>query len=37
MDAFYEVTVKGVQGQASQEETFYVSKDGQKILRGSIY
>jgi protein-disulfide isomerase len=37
MDGFYEVTVRGSQGNASQSETFYVSKDGQKILRGSVY
>jgi protein-disulfide isomerase len=37
MDGFYEVTVKGSQGEASQSESFYVSKDGQKILRGAVY
>jgi protein-disulfide isomerase len=37
MDGFYTVKVKGSQGEASQEEMFYVSKDGQKILRGAIY
>ena len=37
MDGFYQVKVRGSQGTASQEETFYVSKDGQKILRGTIY
>jgi protein-disulfide isomerase len=37
MDGFYEVTVRGSQGNASQSETFYVSKDGQKIVRGAVY
>lgn len=34
---FYEVDVVGSQGEASQEVTFYVSKDGQKIIRGTVY
>src|SRR6202012_3027934 len=29
--------VKGSQGNASQEETFYVSMDGQKIIRGTVF
>jgi protein-disulfide isomerase len=37
MPGFYEVKIRGSQGNASQEETFYVSKDGQKIIRGSVY
>ncbi len=37
MPGFYEVKVRGSQGNASQEETFYVSRDGQKIIRGSVY
>ena len=37
MAGFYEVKVRGSQGNASQEETFFVSKDGQKIIRGSIF
>lgn len=37
MPGFYEVDIRGSQGEASQEETFYVSKDGQKIIRGSVY
>jgi len=37
MDGFYEITVRGSQGNASQSETFYVSKDGQKIVRGAVY
>src|SRR5258708_5980220 len=32
MAGFYEVKVRGSQGNASQEETFYVSKDSQKII-----
>jgi len=34
---FYEVKIHASQGNASQEETFYVSKDGQKIVRGDFY
>ena len=37
MPGFYEVQIRGSQGNASQEETFYVSKDGQKIVRGSFF
>jgi protein-disulfide isomerase len=37
MPGFYEVKIKGSQGNASQEETFYVSKDGQKIVRGTVF
>src|SRR5580658_5679465 len=37
MPGFYEVRIRGSQGNASQEETFYISKDGQKIIRGSVY
>jgi len=37
MAGFYEVKIRGSQGEASQEETFYVSKDGQKIVRGSVF
>jgi protein-disulfide isomerase len=37
MPGFYEVKIRGSQGNASQEETFYVSKDGQKIIRGSVF
>src|SRR5580658_3339527 len=37
MPGFYEVRIRGSQGNASQEETFYVSKDGQKIIRGSVF
>ncbi len=34
---FYEVSVRGSQGEASQEETFYVSADGQKMVRGTVF
>jgi protein-disulfide isomerase len=37
MAGFYEVKIRGSQGNASQEETFYISKDGQKIVRGSVF
>ncbi|MDP9055250.1 MAG: thioredoxin domain-containing protein [Acidobacteriota bacterium] len=37
LPGFYEVKVRGSQGNASQEETFYVSKDGQKIIRGNVF
>src|SRR6185503_7660310 len=32
-----EVTVRASAGAASQDVLFYVSKDGQKILQGSVY
>jgi protein-disulfide isomerase len=37
MDGFYQVKVTGMQGTATQSEAFFVSKDGQKILRGAVY
>lgn len=37
MPGFYEVKIRGSQGQASQEETFYVSQDGKKIIRGTVF
>jgi protein-disulfide isomerase len=37
MPGFYEVDVRGSQGNASQDETFYVSADGQKIIRGDVF
>jgi protein-disulfide isomerase len=37
MAGFYEVKVRGASGNQSQEETFYVSRDGQKIVRGVVY
>ncbi len=37
LPGFSEVRVKASQGKSSQEETFYVSKDGQKIIRGQYF
>jgi protein-disulfide isomerase len=37
MANFYEVKAVGTAGPQSQAETFYVSKDGQKIVRGAFY
>jgi protein-disulfide isomerase len=37
LPGFFEVAIRGSQGEASQEETFYVSKDGQKIIRGTVF
>lgn len=37
MDGFREVHVSGTAGGARQAETFYISDDGQKILRGSVF
>ncbi|HVW87642.1 MAG TPA: thioredoxin domain-containing protein [Bryobacteraceae bacterium] len=37
MSDFYSVQIRGTSGPQMQEETFYVSKDGQKIIRGSVY
>ncbi len=37
LPGFDEVTVRASQGQASQDELFYVSKDGQKIIRGAVF
>jgi protein-disulfide isomerase len=37
MPGFYEVKIRGSQGNASQEETFFVSKDGQKMIRGTVF
>lgn len=34
---FFEVVVHASAGGATQDEVFYVSKDGQKILKGTIY
>jgi protein-disulfide isomerase len=34
---FNEVIVTGTAGGASQEATFYVSKDGQKLIQGNIF
>jgi protein-disulfide isomerase len=37
MPGFYAVVVRGSQGEQSQSETFYVSADGQKIIRGNVF
>ncbi len=34
---FFEVKIHASHGDAGQEETFYVSKDGQKIVRGDFF
>ncbi len=34
---YYRVRVLGVAGQASQEQLFYVSQDGKKILQATVY
>ncbi|MGH9629699.1 MAG: thioredoxin domain-containing protein [Bryobacteraceae bacterium] len=37
LTGFMEMTVTGSAGGASQQETFYVSNDGRKIIRGSVF
>jgi protein-disulfide isomerase len=37
MAGYYEVKTRGTTGAQMQEETFYVSFDGQKIVRGVVY
>lgn len=37
MPGFYTVKIRGAQGNASQEETFYISKDGGKVIRGDVF
>ncbi len=37
MPGFYEVKTRGVSGAQMQEETFFVSHDGQKIVRGTVF
>ena len=37
MAGFEEVHVRASQGKASQDEVFYISKDGQKIIRGQVF
>jgi protein-disulfide isomerase len=37
LPGFSEVTVSARAGQASQEDTFYVSADGRRIFRGAVY
>jgi protein-disulfide isomerase len=37
MPGYYEVKMRGVNGAQMQDETFFVSYDGQKIIRGVVY
>lgn len=37
MPGYYEVKVRGTNGAQMQDETFFVSFDGQKIIRGVVY
>ncbi len=37
LKGFYEVRVRGTAGRAYQEDTFYISSDGQKIVRAVVY
>ncbi len=37
MPGYDEVNVRASQGKASQDEVFYISKDGKKIVRGSVF
>ena len=37
LPGFEEVTVHAFQGKASQDEHFFISKDGQKIVRGNVF
>ncbi len=37
MPGYYEVKVRGVSGSQMQDESFYVSYDGKKIIRGVVY
>ncbi len=37
LPGFEEVTIHASAGNASADDTFYVSKDGQKILRGNVF
>lgn len=37
MAGFYEVKTRGANGNQTQEETLYVSADGQKIVRGQVF
>ena len=37
LPGFYEVNVRAAAGNASQDEVLYVSKDGRRILRASVY
>lgn len=37
LPGFYEIDVRGSQGEASQNEEFYISSDGTKIIRGTVF
>jgi protein-disulfide isomerase len=37
LPGFKEIVVSASAGQATQEETFYISSDGKHIIRGSVY
>ena len=37
MAGYYEVTIHGSNGNQIQDETFYVSHDGQKVIRGVVF
>jgi protein-disulfide isomerase len=37
LPGFVEVTVRASLGAASEERLFYISKDGQKVVQGSVY
>jgi len=37
MAGYYEVKIRGTSGAQMQDETFYVSYDGQKVVRGTVY
>jgi protein-disulfide isomerase len=37
MSGFYEVEIRGTAGAQMQDDTFYVSTDGQKIVRGTVF
>jgi len=37
MPGYYEVKVRGTNGAQMQDETFFISFDGQKIIRGVVY
>jgi protein-disulfide isomerase len=37
MAGFYQVEIRGSSGPQTQDETFYISYDGQKIVRGVVY
>ncbi len=37
MPGYYEVSVRGISGAQMQDEKFYISYDGQRIIRGLVY